>query len=62
VVFDLEAEGVVEDGVLAGGGTGAVLGRAVEGGGAGEAGCALETPTEAPPDLAPPKVTLDWLD
>ena len=51
VVFDLEDEGVVEDGVLAGG----VLGRALEDEGAGEAGWV----TEAPPDLAPPKEALD---
>ena len=51
VVFDLEDEGVVEDGVLAG----RVLGRALEDEGAGEAGWV----TEAPPDLAPPKEALD---
>ena len=51
VVLDLEDEGVVEDGVLAGG----VLGRALEDEGAGEAGWV----TEAPPDLAPPKEALD---
>ena len=50
--MDLEDEGVVEDGVLAGG----VLGRALEDEGAGEAGWV----TEAPPDLALPKEALDW--
>ena len=55
VVFALEDEGVVEEGLLAVGAAIVVLGRAAdgaaEGGSDDGAGCA--------PDLAPPKETLD---